>query len=154
MKYGDKRVFLLLSLLYPFVDLRNQFHIDHIFPRSQFKPVQLKKDGFDDTQVELLRDLRDRLPNLQLLEGTENIQKQATLPIEWLKSKHSGSDREDSKKSIQDYCDRHDLGKLPEELKDFQKFYDTRQDKLKTRITNLINKSGISMTTTSAQTTT
>lgn len=140
MKYGDKRIFLLLSLLYTFVDLRNQFHIDHIFPRSKFKPVQLKKDGFDDTQVELLRELRDRLPNLQLLEGTENIQKQAMLPMKWLKGKYPNADGECDKKSIQDYCDRHDLGKLPEELKDFQKFYDLRHATLKIRITNLLNK--------------
>ncbi|WP_199320775.1 hypothetical protein [Leptolyngbya sp. FACHB-261] len=91
MNYGDKRVFLLLSLLYPFVDLRNQFHIDHVFPRSQFKPAQLKKDGFDDNGVELLRELRGKLPNLQLLEGKENIQKQATLPVQWLRDRYPGS---------------------------------------------------------------
>lgn len=31
MRYGDRLTFALLSLLFPFVDLRNQFHIDHIF---------------------------------------------------------------------------------------------------------------------------
>ena len=140
MKYGDKRVFLLLSLLYPFVDLRNQFHIDHVFPRSQFKPAQLKKAGFDDTGVELLRELRDRLPNLQLLEGKENIQKQATLPVDWLKGRYPGQDGAGDQHSIQDYCDRHNLGDLPKALEHFPPFYDTRHALLKTRITNLINK--------------
>jgi len=140
MNYGDKRVFLLLSLLYPFVDLRNQFHIDHIFPRSQFKPAQLKKDGFDDDGVELLRELRDKLPNLQLLEDKENIQKQATLPVQWLRNRYPGSNGKGDENAIKDYCDRHDLGQLPEELKNFQQFYDKRQATLKSRIINLINK--------------
>lgn len=30
VSYGDRRAFVLLSLLYPFVDLRNQFHVDHV----------------------------------------------------------------------------------------------------------------------------
>ena len=141
VKYGDKRIFLLLSLLYPFVDLKNQFHIDHVFPRSQFKSAQLKEDGLDDTKIELVRELRDRLPNLQLLEGTENIQKQATLPMEWLRDRYPSSDGKGDEKAIKDYCDRHNLGQLPEELKNFQEFYDMRYTTLKSRITNLINKS-------------
>lgn len=140
MKYGDKRVFLLLSLLYPFVDLRNQFHIDHVFPRSQFRSAQLKKEGLDDAEIELLQELRDRLPNLQLLGGQENIQKQATLPVQWLRGKYPGSDGKGDENAMKDYCDRHDLGQLPEELKNFQQFYDRRQTTLKSRITNLINK--------------
>ena len=140
MKYGDKRVFLILSLLYTSVDLRNQFHIDHIFPRSQFKPAQLKKDGLDDAQVELLRDLRDRLPNLQLLAGADNIQKQATLPMAWLRGRYPGQDEEGDKMSIKDYCDLHDLGEPPEEAKDFQQFYNIRHATLKIRIADLINE--------------
>jgi hypothetical protein len=139
MKYGDKRVFLLLSLLYPFVDLKNQFHIDHIFPRSQFKPTQLKKFGFEDAEVETLREWRDQLPNLQLLEGKANIQKQSTLPMPWLRAKYSVSGGTADEAGIQDYCDRQDLGDLPEELKDFRQFYEARHGILKSRITSLIN---------------
>jgi hypothetical protein len=35
LEYGDKRTFPLLSLLFPFVDLRNQFHVDHVYPISK-----------------------------------------------------------------------------------------------------------------------
>lgn len=45
MQYGDKRLFGLLSLLFTFVDLRNQFHIDHVFPISRFTPARLKRAG-------------------------------------------------------------------------------------------------------------
>ena len=42
MRYGDRLTFALLSLLVPFVDLRNQFHVDHIFPTSKFSDRRLK----------------------------------------------------------------------------------------------------------------
>ena len=45
MDYGDRRVFALLSLCYPFVDLRNQFHIDHVFPRALATPARLRRAG-------------------------------------------------------------------------------------------------------------
>ncbi|WP_155723617.1 hypothetical protein [Gluconobacter oxydans] len=52
MTYGDKRIFPLLSLLFPFVDMRNQFHIDHIFPISRFSKIKLRQAG----PAEWLRD--------------------------------------------------------------------------------------------------
>ena len=42
VEYGDKRMFALLSLLFPFVDLRNQFHVDHVFPISGFTSARLR----------------------------------------------------------------------------------------------------------------
>lgn len=135
MKYGDKRVFLLLSLLYPFVDLRNQFYIDHIFPYSQFKPSLLKADPdpLDETTIELWRELRDQLPNLQLLDGIANIEKQATFPLAWLHKKYP------DQAAAKNYCELHDLGDLPEKLKGFQDFYNARAAALKNRITALVN---------------
>ncbi len=135
MKYGDQRVFLLLSLLYPFVDLKNQFHIDHIFPQSTFKPKALEKQGLDEATIELWQELCNQLPNLQLLEGLANIEKNATLPLAWLQSKYVKDE-----KAIQNYCDRHDLGNLPAELNEFRPFYDARLQALKNKITHLINR--------------
>lgn len=52
VSYGDRRAFALLALLYPFVDLRNQFHIDHIFPRSSFRKRTLRDHGFSSEQID------------------------------------------------------------------------------------------------------
>lgn len=131
LQYSDKRVFLLLSLLYPFVDLHYQFHIDHIFPRAQFKSSTLRSLGFDDEQMEELRELREQLPNLQLLEGAANISKQATMPSEWLS-------KTKTPEQITQYCDLHDLGTVPDSLKDFKDFYGDRYDILKKKITELL----------------
>ena len=95
MQYGDKRLFALLSLLFSFVDLRNQFHIDHVFPISHFTPVRLKRAGIPEPMIEELGRLANEFPNLQLLERTANIEKRAALPGAWLRERYpTESDRE------------------------------------------------------------
>ena len=44
-KYGQGFTFSVLSLLYPHLDYNNQFHIDHIFPKSLFTRTKLRKRG-------------------------------------------------------------------------------------------------------------
>ena len=86
LEFGDPRVFPLLALLYPGIDTTRQFHVDHIFPRSRFTRTQLKKAGVgEDALDDYIRDA-NRIPNLQLLAGSVNIAKQATLPSKWLES--------------------------------------------------------------------
>ena len=75
MKYGARDLFGLLTLLFPFVDTRNQFHIDHVFPNAVFHARKLKKLGHSDDEVAGLQDRKDRLPNLQLLQGPDNQSK-------------------------------------------------------------------------------
>ena len=69
MRYGDKRTFSLLSLVFNHLDLRHHFHIDHFFPKSRFTPARLKSEGFSEEEVPVLRELANCLPNLQLLRG-------------------------------------------------------------------------------------
>lgn len=69
IKYGFRDLFALLTMLFPFVDTRNQFHIDHVFPTAAFHTRKLKQRGLLDAEIELLQDHKDRLPNLQLLQG-------------------------------------------------------------------------------------
>ena len=84
MQYGDKRLFAMLALLFPFVDVRNHFHIDHIFPKSRFRKQKLRKAGVGQDDIEEFRGLVNGLPNLQLLEGSENVEKLAIMPSKWL----------------------------------------------------------------------
>ena len=46
MQYGNQSTFALLSMLFPFVDLRNHFHIDHIFPVARFTEQKLRSACF------------------------------------------------------------------------------------------------------------
>jgi len=75
-KYGQAFTFSVLSLLYPTLDFRNKFHIDHIYPKSLFKSSILRKKGLSEEDIEIYQDNVNYLGNLQLLEAIPNIEKQ------------------------------------------------------------------------------
>lgn len=132
MQYGDKRLFALLVLLFPFVDVKNHFHIDHIFPKSQFTKSKLKKAVVLDNDIEDFQEMVNGLPNLQLLDGHENIEKQAAMPADWIKAAFS------TDSSRTNYCENHMLGSIPESITEFRKFYEVRRDSLRSRIVELL----------------
>jgi hypothetical protein len=133
MDYGDKRIFPLLSLLFPFVDLRNQFHIDHVYPISLFTRAKLKKLGFDDEHIETLARHANDLPNLQLLEGPINNEKWAAMPGDWL-AKHLP----DPAAQLH-YRSKHELGDLPADLRGFDAFHSARRERLRTKLLEMLS---------------
>jgi hypothetical protein len=133
MTYGDKRLFALLSLIFPFVDLRNQFHIDHIFPISRFTARRLRKIGIPEDEIEKLGQLANELPNLQLLEGPANTEKQAAMPASWLHSRYSHESDRDHYRSI------HLLGEIPHEIQGCKAFWEARRGRLRVNITSVLN---------------
>jgi len=74
-KYGQGFTFSILTLLYPNLNFHNIFHIDHIFPKSQFTKVNLRKRGIPVGDVEVYQTHFNYLGNLQLLESTPNLEK-------------------------------------------------------------------------------
>ena len=119
--YGKGRVFTLLALLYPGVDVRNEFHVDHVFPRSIFTPTKLARAGIAAEQIPVFVDLVNRLPNLQLLEGAINVAKQATLPLAWAKEAYP----DPGQRGL--YLAGNDLAELPAELADFAALFEHRK---------------------------
>ena len=135
MRFSDKRTFSLLSLVFPHLDLRQHFHIDHIFPKSLFTPTKLRTCGVAEEHLDGLRDSADHLPNLQLLEGHENLQKRAALPTVWLQTFATDEER-------QNYKAIHLLGSVPERINDFDAFYEARRQRLKDKIATLLADGG------------
>lgn len=131
--YGSSRVFALLSTLYPHVPTAgtDAHHVDHIFPRAAFHKSKLRQAGVDEEPIEEIQRRRDLLPNLQLLEGTENISKQSVLPGEWIAEHKEGPSR-------QAYLDLHDLGEIPGDIQGFVAFYDQRAARLRVRLRQLL----------------
>lgn len=76
-EYGDAQTFSILSLLYPNLDYRNKFHMDHIFPQKVFKPRELEKKSIPKGDWEDFVGNKDYIGNLQLLEGVLNEEKSA-----------------------------------------------------------------------------
>ncbi|MFA6809077.1 MAG: DUF1524 domain-containing protein, partial [Eubacteriales bacterium] len=99
-KYGHGDVLVIMSILYPWADLRNNFHMDHIFPKSEFTKKRLEKRGVPSESIEYYLDNYNYIANLQLLESIPNIEKSnmdfekwidKTIPLEVLadyKNKH------------------------------------------------------------------
>lgn len=74
-RYGQSYTFSTLALLYPNVDFKNIFHMDHIYPRSFFTRRKLKDKGIEEDKIEFYIENADSIANLQLLEGIPNIEK-------------------------------------------------------------------------------
>lgn len=130
--YRHKRTFALLSLLYDWVDTRNDFHVDHVFPRSLATRTKLRDHGVPADEVDDVVDRIERLSNLQLLPGPENIQKRAQLPGDWIRS-HIVD--ENARRA---WLVGHDLHDLPADLVDFIPFYEQRRSAMRHRLVQLL----------------
>ncbi len=135
MQYGNRLTFALLSLMFPHVDLTNHFHVDHIFPTARFTRGCLGKSGVPDDNIDDFIQNRNGLANLQLLQGTLNLEKSVKLPAEWLAEVYY-----DDTSGRRAYQDLHLLGEVPESITKFGSFYEARRERLKARITELLGR--------------
>ena len=80
--YGGSYAFPTLALIYPTLDFKNRFHLDHIFPKSLFTRSKLEKRGIEN--IEFYMDNVNLLANLQLMDGTINEEKSNTEFEVWI----------------------------------------------------------------------
>lgn len=124
--------FLLLSTLYPDLKLDQiSFHQDHMHPYSKFKPYILKELGVDGETIKQWEDMRDQVPNLQLLEGRENTVKQATDLSKWVNDKADDATYYRKRNYI---LDEQSL-----ELEDFEDFFSNRKQLLRKKLYELFD---------------
>jgi hypothetical protein len=128
LKYAGQRTFSVLSVLYPGLDLGKKFHEDHIFPKSRFTKKRLALAGVSGDLIDDFLEAYNLLPNLQLLAGTANIQKQDVLPGEWIETAFPSDEKRRT------YLDENDLDGLPVDLQDFLKFYESRRARMRDRL--------------------
>lgn len=132
LKYGQSYTFSVLALLYPWLKFDQNFHIDHIFPRSMFTKEELIKRGIPKEKWNDWLDHKDDLSNLQLLQGHENQQKTDKEFEEWLKtSKHSPLE-------IETYCEQHFIPTDSLSFLDFPIFLQKREKIIMDRLSNLL----------------
>jgi len=122
----------VLSLLYPGLDLSKEFHEDHIFPRSRFTAKRLSDAGIPHDRIESYRDAVDCLPNLQLLGGIPNVEKQAKLPGAWLAAAFPSAEQRAT------YLHDNDLDDLPLDLAAFLDFYTQRKERMRQRLLKVL----------------
>ena len=133
--YGNRVTFSVLALLYPGVDLNNRFHEDHIFPKSRFTRKRLLDAGVPENEISAFQERRDRIANLQFLEGTPNQEKSAKMPADWLREHFTNDD------ALNGWKLRNFAKDVPEDITSFLAFYEARREKMKADLAQLLGVS-------------
>ncbi len=128
LKYAGQRTFSVLSILCPGLDLGKNFHEDHIFPKSRFTKKKLLEAGVSDDRIDDYLAAVNLLPNLQLLVGTANIEKQAALPAEWIDTAFPTEDKRTT------YLAENDLDGVSLDLGDFMDFFEELKQRVRVRL--------------------
>jgi len=134
LQYGKSKTYCALSLLYPGLNYSYKYHQDHIHPQSFFKKKSFIKAGFDAQEVELFLEQFNKLPNLQLLEATSNIEKSDQQFEDWLNKNFSSTEARES------YL-RQNLINSSQSLKfaDFLAFSEQRKQNLKNQLMRMLD---------------
>lgn len=132
LRYGTPRAFAVLAVLFPHVNTRNVHHVDHVFPQSLLTRPRLRKEGITGDAADEALGMRDQLPNLQLMEGLENISKSGKPPASW------AAERYPTPEGYRAYLDTNELPSLPADASEFASFFVARREALADRITRML----------------
>lgn len=131
LRYGKGYTFAVLALLYPWVDLKNLFHQDHIFPKSHFSQQELSKRGIDEDDQQFYRENFDCLGNLQLLEGSVNQAKQDMPFDQWLKTNFKGDEQNE-------FCRKNYIPGIDLSFENFGPFIEQRQKLIREKLAGIL----------------
>lgn len=120
-KYGQGFTFSILSLLYPQLDYNNQFHIDHIFPKSLFTKAKLRKRGISEEDIETFYDWFNYIGNLQLIGAIPNIEKKDIEFKTWLNKIYPDQRNQDNFKEV------HYIPNTELDFDNFIEFFEERE---------------------------
>ncbi len=130
--YGSPYTFSTLAVLYPTLDFRNKFHLDHIHPKSSFKRKALLKRGISEDKIDTYLDEVDYLANLQLLEGLGNIEKSDKDFKDWLDEKYPGGQER------RDFMAKHYIPDVDLSLANFEEFIAERKKLMTAKFASLL----------------
>lgn len=131
-KYGQGFTFSILTLLYPQLDYSNQFHIDHIFPKSLFTKAKLRKRGISEENIELFYDWFNYVGNLQLMGAIPNIEKKDTEFKTWLNKIYPEQRKQDQFKTTH-YIPNADL-----DFGNFIEFFEEREKLITAELSKIL----------------
>jgi len=131
-KWGNEYTFSILALMYPTLDFRNKFHIDHAHPRSKFKIPELRQAGIQEADQEFYLKNMDLLPNLKLLEGIPNEEKSDTYFADWFEKNF----KKEEKKEV--YRKRHYIPNIDLSFFNFEEFFKELRDLLRQELCRVL----------------
>lgn len=125
---GSENAAFVLTLFYPDLDYYNQnFHIDHVHPKSSFNNKKSLETVFDETEISIIGDKWNKVANLQLLNSGLNTAKIDKSLVEWAKDNEISN-------SFLLLDDQVIL-----ELKDFEKYYENRLKNMKKKLKEIVS---------------
>jgi hypothetical protein len=129
--------FIVLSFLYPQLKFGQvEFHQDHIHPASWFTDSKLKKAGVSESKWPHWQEIKDTLPNLQIMEGQENESKQATPFADWITGQSNGHPNVADIAKFK--ADNFIPSSVSLSFKQFDKFYEYRRNLLEQAIRKVL----------------
>ncbi|MCV3743364.1 DUF262 domain-containing protein [Ureaplasma sp. ES3154-GEN] len=137
-KYGKGFTFSLLSLLYPNLNYRNRFHIDHIFPKSLFTEKNLHEEGFNEKDIDTYLENFNCLPNLQLLEAVPNKEKNDKEFKVWLEEIYPGDTEKQAKFKKDNYIPDVNL-----DFENFIEFFNKRKELIIEKLKEILQDTNI-----------
>ncbi|HDR4421711.1 TPA: DUF262 domain-containing protein [Bacillus cereus] len=123
-QYGQKHTFSILAVLYPHLDFRNKFHLDHIFAKSLFTKRNLTKRGIPNEKIDVYVENVNSIVNLQLLEGIPNMEKSDMEFEKWLNEMYKDATK------LEKYMEEHCIPMVSFEFQNFEEFIVKRRELL------------------------
>lgn len=135
LPYAKKRTYSALFLLYSSLNFSFKYHQDHIHPKSFFNRRKLGQLGIESDEVKQeYIDRFNKLPNLQLLQATQNIEKNDQQFKTWLDSVYPNESDRNS------YLNQNHIGtEASLEIEDFVEFYELRKQTIKNKFIEILN---------------
>lgn len=129
-RYGSSYAFSTLALIYPTLDFKNKFHMDHIFPKSLFTRSKLQKRGIHG--IEFYMENVNLLANLQLMDGTINEEKSNMEFEYWIDKTYP----EESQRKV--YMDKNYIPDVDFSFENFEEFLFKRKELMMKKFTSTL----------------
>lgn len=120
-EYGVPYTYSALAFLYPSLDFRNRFHLDHIYPKWMFNRRDLLSQGVAKEDIPAYLESFNSLCNLQLLEGVPNQEKSGKKFDQWISEAFSDESARVT------YMKKNFIPGIELSLKNFPQFIDLRK---------------------------
>jgi len=124
LQKDDMYTFSVLALLYPHLDYKNNnFHKDHLHPKSQFE---------SDSGNLISPTIYNSIVNLQMLDANENMSKNDLRLSEWVNAQTSTENREK-------FLENHLIPNVELDFSNAEHFFDTRKLLLASKLKEVLN---------------
>ena len=129
-----KYAYVVLSLLYPELNNEAQYDQDHIFPSDNFSNKNLQTLNLTKEEIEELIEMKNQIPNLQIMGSRKNRVKNNSQFKDWFDSLNQDEQRV--------YLQHNYIPEnISYDFKDFKNFFNRRKELLKEKLTSVLIRS-------------